>query len=273
MAKFFKKGRKRAPLRRPLRVARARRGRKSSVSAVVKSYVKKQIHSNIENKCIQVQQSYGFGTYLESQDFNAFPMAPQTGYWGIAQGVGQGSRIANSIKLRKVTLSYVIRPLPYDVNTNPNPVPIEVQLLLGYVKNTPSYVPIGGDVAQLFQSGNTTQAPFSNLRDIIAPINTDYWTIKKRITHKIGYAETAGTGSIAANQYNSNNDFKMNVKKVIDITSMLPSTVKFNDATIGSTTRNLYFMFYAVSATGSTVGANFLMAHIDYWIDFHYEDA
>lgn len=252
---------------------KTRASKKTRVSKNIKNYVNKAIHMNIENKCIQVQQSYGFGTYLESQDFNAFPMAPQTGYWGIAQGVGQGSRIGNSIKLRKVTLSYVVRPLPYDVNTNPNPVPVEVQLMLGYVKSTPSYVPIGGDVAQLFQSGNTTQAPFSNLRDIIAPINTDYWTIKKRWTHKIGYSASNGTGGIAGAQYNSNNDFHMNAKKVIDITSYLPQTVKFNDATIGSTTRNLYLMFYAVAATGATVGANFLMASIDYWVDFHYEDA
>jgi len=272
MPRFFKKGRKRVR-RVPLRKPRAAGRRKSSVSVGVRKYVNRVVHNNIENKCIQVQQSYGFGTYLESQDFNAFPMAPQTGYWGIAQGVGQGSRVGNSIKIRKVTLSYVIRPLPYDAVTNPNPVPVEVQLLLGYVKNTPSYVPIGGDVAQIFQSGNTTQAPFSNLRDIIAPINSDYWTIKKRWTHKIGYSANNGTGGSAGAQYNSNNDFHLNAKKVLDITSMMTSTVKFNDATIGSTTRNLYLMFYAVAATGATVGANFLMASIDYWIDFHYEDA
>lgn len=260
--------RRRAPLRK-----RAAGKRKSSVSVGVKKYVNRMIHTNIENKCIQVQQSYGFGTYLESQDFNAFPMCPQTGYWGLGQAAGQGARLGNTIKPRRVILSYVLRPLPYDVNTNPNPVPIEVQLLLGYVKNTPSYVPIGGDVAQLFQSGSSTQAPFSNLRDIIAPINKDYWTIKKRWTHKIGYAAVTGTGGTAGSQYNQNNDFKMNAKRTIDITKMIPSTLKFNDATLGTSSKNLYFMFYAVAATGATVGANFLMASIDYWLDFEFEDA
>lgn len=265
---------KKRPLRKRPLLNRKKRGKKTKkVSETVKKYVNAVVHSNLENKCVQVQQSYGFGTYLESNDFNAFPMAPQTGYWAISQGVGQASRVGNSFKIRKVQLSYILRPLPYDATTNPNPVPIEVQLMLGYVRNSPSNVPTSSDVANIFQSGNTSQPPFANLRDIIAPINHDYWVIKKRWTHKIGYSSITGTGGTAGSQFNANNDFKLNVKKSINITKYLPTTCKFNDTTVGTLTRNLYFMFYAVAATGATVGASFLMANIDYWIDFEFEDA
>lgn len=127
MAKNKGKGKgKRAPLRKT-RVPR--------VSDTVKNYVNTAIHRQIENKVHNVQQTISFGSYAESLDFNAFPITPQTGYHGISQGVGQGARTGNTIKVRKCTLSYVLYPLAYDLTTNPNPVPQEVQLMLDLVRS------------------------------------------------------------------------------------------------------------------------------------------
>ena len=254
------------------RVAR-KRTKKPTVSLAVRKYVKRTIHTQIENKSIQINGGLSFGNVNESPDFNAYPMAPLSGYWGITQGVAQGNRISNQITTRKAYLSYVLRPNAYEVSTNANPRPCEVQLMLGYVKNTPSFAPASLDIQQLFQAGSSATAPVGTLRDIISVINTDYWTIKKRWTHKVGYASATGTGGVAAAQYNSNNDFKLNVVKRIDITKMLPAKYQFNDNSISPTSKNLFFMFYAVSSTGAAYSATDLPVNIEFWLDYHFEDA
>ena len=247
--------------------------RSSAVSSAVKSFVTKQLHGAIEDKCVQINYGSSFGNVLESPDFNAFPMCPLTGYWTIGQGVGQGNRVGNVIKTRRVYLNYIIHPTVYDALTNPNPQPIEVQLMLGYVKNTPCFAPIAGDIGQLFQQGSNVLAPIGNLRDIISVINTDYWTMKKRWTHKVGFASSTGTGSQAPQQYFANNDFKMNIVKRMDITKLIPKTHVFNDANSTTNTKNLFLMYYAVSAMGPLYNSTQLPANIEFWVDFHYEDA
>jgi len=268
---FFKKGRKR---RAPLRKVRAAGKRRSSVSAGVKQYVKRTIHAQIENKSIQINPGQlGFGNVNESPEFNAFPMAPINGTWSINLGTGAGSRIGNIIKVRRVRLNYILRPAPYDVTTNPNPKPSEVRLMLGYVKNSPAFLPLNTDIAQLFQQGNTSSSPVGNLKDLISVYNTDYWAIKKSWTHKLGFSISGGTGASPGVQSHANNDFKYNVYRTMDITKMMPKTCVFNDAVGTTNTKNLFFMFYAVSAGGDTYGPTALPVFIDYWIDFHYEDA
>jgi len=255
------------------RAARARQPKRTTVSMAVKKYVKRSIHSTIENKCVQVNGGNSFGNVLESPELNAFPMCPLSGYWSIPQGVQQGNRVGNQIKTRKVFLSYVLRPTPYDATNNALPQPTEVQLLLGYVKNTPSFAPAALDISQLFQSGSTVAAPVGNLRDLISVINTDYWTIKKRWIHKIGNAAYDGTGKQAGAQSFTNNDFKLNVVKRIDITKMVPATYQFNDSSISPTSKNLFLMYQAVASSGGTFTATVLPTNIEFWVDYHFEDA
>ena len=255
------------------RVVKKRGTKKAKVSLAVKSYVKKTIHGAIENKCVQISGGFDFGNVLESPDFNAYPMNPLNLYWTIPQGVGQGSRIGNIIKVRKVYLNYILRPRVQDAITNPNPQPNHVVMFLGTVKNTPSFAPIAGDIQQLYQSGNTTTAPVGNLRDIISVYNKDFWTIKKSWQHKVGYASATGNGAQPNSQFYANNDFKMNVVKRMDITKHCPATCQFNDASATTNTKNLFLMFYCVSANGGINPALVAPTSIDFWVDFHYEDA
>jgi len=257
----------------PMRKKRVYGKRKSSVSQVVKKYVKRTIHAQVENKCTQISSGATFGNVLQDPELNAFPMAPLSGFWSIAQGVQQGQRLGNQIRTRKAYLNYVLRPVRYDSVYNPNPQPSEVQLMLGHVKNTPAFAPAAPDVQLLFQNGSTTAPPTGSLRDIISVINTDFWVIKKRWTHKIGYASSTGTGLSGNNQYFANNDFKLNVVKRIDITQYLPKLFQFNDNSISPTSKNLFFMFYAVSSDGGIYPATTTPVNIEFWLDYHFEDA
>jgi len=271
---MFKKRnyRKRVYQKKPLRSAVGRKG--SSVSVGVKNYVKRALHTAIEDKGVQINPGpLLFGNVLESPDFNAYPMLPLTTYWTINQGSGQGNRVGNIIKTRKVMLNYILNPVSYDAGVNPNPAPSEVRMMLGYVKNTPSFAPIAGDINQLFQAGSTSAAPVGNLKDLISVYNKDYWEIKKSWTHKLGFASNTGTGALVGAQYFSNNDFKLNVMKKIDITKLCPKTCVFNDTSGTTNTKNLFFMFYAVSTQGATTSNITTPVRIDYWIDYVYEDA
>jgi len=249
-------------------------GRKSSaVSSSVKQYVKRTLHAAIENKCVQVNQSTSFGTVNESPEFNAFPMCPLATYWNINQGVGQGNRVGNVIKIRKVRLNYILRPNPYEPTFNVVTKPLEIQLLLGYVKNTPSFVPVPGDIQQIFQAGSATTAPIGTTRDIISVINKDYWVIKKRWTHKIGYASNTGSNPQAAPQFFANNDFKLNTNINIDLTKYVPKTYTFRDNNSTPTTRGLYMMFQPVYANGNAMASTQVVARFSYMLSVDYEDA
>jgi len=247
--------------------------KKKKVPLAIKTYVQKEIARDIENKSVQINGGANFGSYLEDLTLNAYPMLPYTGYWSVTQGVGAGNRIGNQIKTRKLMLNYVLFPLPYDATSNPNPIPCEVIMYLGYVKNTPAVLPGATDFTYFYQSGNSSVTPAGSLRDLIAVNNKDYWVIKKRWSHKIGFSNNQGTGGVANYQYQANNDFKLNVVRRLDITKLVPSTIIFNDTGSSPTTKNLFLMFEAVSSNGLVLGAAFKTVTIDYWIDFEYEDA
>jgi len=254
------------------RPKRAAGGKRTSVSAGVKSYVNKVIHSNIENKSYQIYNTLDFGSVNESTDMNAYPMTPNNLLWTINQGTGAGARLGNRISTRKVYLSYVLRPMSFDAASNPQMIPTEVQMFLGYVKNNPSNLPAPADINQLFQFGSTTVAPVGTLADLIAVINTDYWVIKKKWIHKLGYANNQGGGALVNQQYNANNDFKLNHVKRMDITKYCPKTVTFNDASAGPTSKGLFFFSQAIFANGTT-SITARPAHLEFWVNYVYEDA
>jgi len=258
--------------RKPLRKKNNKKTGQPSVSLTIKKYVNTAIHKMAENKCVQIQGSRSFGTILQSPDLGVYPLAPLSTFWTIGQGVGQGQRIGNQLKTRRVMLNYVLRPNFYNATSNDQPLPQEVNMFLGYVKNTPSQLPIASDFSFLYQNGNTTSAPSGTVRDLISVINTDYWVIKKRWTHKIGYASNTGSGSIPQAAYLANNDFKMNVVKRMDITKYLPRTISFQDTAITSLQKNLFFFQQSIMATGNLGSAIQQPTNIDFWIDYQYED-
>jgi len=253
---------------------RARIGRKSrGVSLAVKQYVKKAIHTNVENKTQTVNYGGAFGNVVNNPSMHSYPMTPYTGYMTIGQGIAQNQRIGNEIKIRKVMLRYVLRPLGYNVDSNPFPVPVQVDMFLGRTRLCPGDQPISGDFNFLFQNGSSSIAPVGSLNDLISNPNTDYFTIKKRWSHKLGYANSQGSGAIAANQYFANNDFKMNVVKKLNITKYYPKTLKFNDATNQVQGPGLFLWYQAVSANGNINGSTILPAHLTFWLDVQFEDA
>lgn len=254
-------------------LARLKGRRKSGVSSAVKKYVKKAIHTNVENKTQTVNYAGAFGNALANPSLYSYPMTPYTGYMTVGQGILQNQRIGNEIKIRKAYLRYVLRPMGYDVGSNPFPAPTQVDMYLGRTRVCPGDQPIAADFNALFQNGSSSIAPVGSLNDLISNVNTDYFTIKKRWSHKIGYSSANGTGGIANSQYFANNDFKMNIVKKLDITKYYPKILKFNDATNQVQGPGLFLWYQCVNAGGGINASTALPCHITFWLDIQYEDA
>jgi len=246
---------------------------KPTVSLAVKKYVKKSIAVNVENKMATANYAGLFGNAQANPSLYSYPMTPYTGYMTIGQGVVQNGRIGNSIKVKKAVLRYILRPNGYDVSNNPAPAPVVVDMFLGRNRVASGDQPLAADMNFLFQNGNLSFGPVGNLNDIISETNKDYWTIKKRWQHKIGYSAATGSGAVAANEYYANNDFKLNVIKRLDITQHYPKTLKFNDGTNQVQGPGLFLFYQCLSANGGTNGSTVLPCHITFWIDVQYEDA
>jgi len=254
------------PLKRNVR-------KSSSVSLAVKKYVKSTVHSQVENKRAVYNASFAVGCITNSSILYARPLTPAATYLTISQGLGQGDRIGNKCRTMKAVLRYTLFPLPYDLTSNPLPVPAEVQIIIGYCKPTPTTIPTSVQVGALFQNGNLSASPQGDLGDLIQPFNTDVWAIKKVIRHKIGNAAIEGTGGQPNRQWFSNNDFKMNAYRSVNITNIYPKQLLFNDTGQNIQNAGLFLMVQAINANGSVAGSLNTSVFFDYALDLTYEDA
>jgi len=269
---------KRPMLRKRRVVVKRRTGMKKSgvrgVSSAVKKYVNKTIHSNIENKQVQVQVGDNFGNVINDPTMNVYPMTPQPGLIQISQGVGQNERTGNVVKVRKVILKYVLYQNKFDETTNNRLVPQEIQMFLGFVKNSSGLQPNATDFQNLYQYNNSVNPIFGNLQDLNQKINTDYWTVKKYWRHKLGYATTvSSSGGDPSFANYANNDFKLNIVKQMDITKHYPKILKFNDVSDTLQGQGLFFFYQAVAADGSTMAGSQTPVSILWQLDVSYEDA
>jgi len=263
---------KRAPMRKKF----ARGGRRSSaVSSAVKTYVNRTIHANIENKQVQAQVGLTFGNIANSATLSVYPLTPFPSILEIAQNVQQNGRTGNEVRVRKATLKYVIYPTKFNAETNTGLVPLEIQLFLGYVKNSSGLVPNSVDFDNLYQYNNTVNPILGNLFDLNQKINDDYWTVKKYWRHKMGYSTVVDSDAVAPTNYANyaNNDFKLNIVKTMDITKHYPKVLKFNDVSNTLQGPGLFFFFQAVAANGTTLAGNQNPATILWQLDLAYEDA
>lgn len=260
------RSRKNSAMLRARRIHRIRKVAKS-----VKSYVKREIHRNIENKISTKQEVLKSVTsYANNTGMLCLPMIP---YNEIVQGLGQSDRLGDTIKTRKVYFDFSLRPAPYDSQANFIPLPQTVIMMFGKVKNAKPQKPIATDFSKLFQFGNSSQAPQNRLLDNVLPINTDYFTVYRKLIFKIGNSITTGTGANLGSQYYANNEYKLNVTRRLDITKYVPKTVKFNDTTAQPTNDGLWMWAWCNNCDGTSNTFDPVPILMDYCVEYTYEDA
>ena len=99
----------------------------------------------------------------------------------------------------------------------------------------------------------------------------DLFHICKTIRHKVGNSVYTDYQSIKPYNYYTNNDFKYNVTRSVDLTKYINKVLKFNDTTSTCDT-GLYVWMTAVPADGQ-IGFADKVLRMSYIIRYDYEDA
>lgn len=241
----------------------------------IKRMIKREIARNIENK---TQQAYNLQQDIYPSNSTQFdsvitPCHPDAVGLIISQGTGQGQRIGNKIKIKKLTFKGVMHPTQYNATTNSTPAPCMVKFWFFYDKDAPTLTPTVKTDGDFFQFGNTTSGMQNDLMDMFAPVNTDRYRVLHTKIFKLGYASYTGTGALPQQGNLANNDFKLNCPFSFDLTKYVPKFYDFRDTATNPTTRGLYFMAQAVYANGAQMSSATVPAQMSYVQSVEYEDA
>lgn len=254
-----------------------KRYKKSAKKASIKRVVKRVLATQAEVKTYAnmytIRNLYTSTSSSLNFDFNNIG----TCAWGaggvvLSQGTGQGARVGNSVRLKKMTFKGSIHPTGYNSTTNPTPAPVACRMILFRQKDSPASQPAIVANNDIFQYGNTTQGLQDDLVDLWLSTNKDKYTIVGDRKFKIGYATSNGTGGAANQSYYANNDFKMLYNFSIDVTKHLPKITKFNDANSTPTTPNLYYAVWYTAPDGTGIPANRICAQMQYVVEAKYTD-
>lgn len=251
------------------------KNRGKATKSSVKAIVKREIAKNVENKTFQLQATRDIWNCTSSAfSSQVFPIAPQSNAnngMEITQGVGQGQRVGNTLNIKKLMFRYYIAPNGYNASSNPQPRPMYIILWVYYDKASPTVIqPLIG--SSILQQGNTTVGLTNTPQDFLNPVNSDRWRVLMRKVHKIGYAQSSGTGDLPQYQSFTNNDFKMAYRGTINMTKWVNKKIKYSDTNNIPNNRTLLYCFQAVSAI-SPFNSTELPAFAFVNLDMEYEDA
>lgn len=192
-------------------------------------------------------------------------------------GTQDGQRIGNVIKTHKCMLRLNIFPTGYNETTNIAPKPYLVTLwifrLVGDqwgLRSTAANMITN----TMFDNGPLSGGIQNNLTDHIRPYNDSSVRVMRKITFKVGNQDMVGTGSNLGKQYYSNNDYKLNIIKYINVTKYIAKTYTFEDTNLSPTTKKTYFCFTFAPADGSA-GAlpdPFSPIQVNWHMDYQYKD-
>lgn len=258
--------------RRPKRRFAKKRGAKRPA---IKKMIRREIARNVENKTVQIfnfDRTLGDVTEPNFDSSNVFALGPDPASILINQGTGQGGRIGNRIRTKKLTLKGVFTPAFYHATYNTQPTPQQIKVFIFYDKTDPNALPQPATAADFFQNGNSARSFAGDVTDMVMPVNADRYRVLTSRTYKLGYSTFTGTGSAQPAGNFSNNDFKMNCNFSIDVTKYYPKDVRFPDNSALPTTRGLYCMVICSPANGLGAAAQRPVT-MQYVQDYRFEDA
>lgn len=259
---FAKK--RRAPLRR------AAPKKKSMVKMI-----KREISKAAENKTFQVfNDNYLiYPSNAPGFDANIIPVSPSSGaYLNISQGIGQGQRVGNRIKLKKLAIKGIVTPTAYNATSNLTPAPCYVKLTFFYDKEDGQAVPTPQTNGDYLQFGNASVPLGNRLFDHMSPVNADRYRVLTTRILKVGYSSYAGTGAVATQGNFANNDFKMSAMFSVNLLPHAVKEVVYRDTANNPTSRGIYMMAQPVYANGTGMAETQIPCKMTYAITVEYED-
>lgn len=253
----------------------------AGVSEPVKRYVKKAIHNMLETKQYTTEVAKtcsNFSNAANWQAGNVFQLTPSSAtnaLYTIVQGIGEGGRVGNSFKVVKAVVRMIMYPQLYNVTSNPTPKPLDVMVYIcsskkAVVMNTVSDLYTICNTT-FYANGSSSNGMLGNLYDLVSVPNNEVVKVHKKIFCKLGASNAQLQTGVNAGW--SNNDYKYNIRKTIDVTKYLPSTITFNDADNNSTSNQVFLMICPVNADGTGIASTTFPMSVFFGYDLYYEDA
>lgn len=247
--------------------------------AMVKNEIKKAFNKEIEVKTNSNINNVVLAGYNNTgiMASGIIPLTPYTGFMTVAQGIGQGDRIGNSIRIKRAMLHMAMWPHQYNALTVPFVIPVEIQIFILSNKVAPTVRPT--TIQGLLQFGDTSADLTSSLQDCAitrpASFNLDLYHVHYYKRVKLAHAAwpTGASGWAANSNGFPNNDFKLNQVLQIDVTKFFPKVIQYNDTTANPTSRMTYLYVQAVNANGAQNTATSDAASMYQRIDIDYTDA
>lgn len=246
-------------------IRRRRIIRRRPVSGAVKRYVKKIIHSNIENK---TKMNYAANQTITTGDSvtSTYPLL-----MNIVQGTGEADRIGNSIKCVKGQMKVCVNLKPYSTTSNPNAQPTWVRVMvLRDLRTTGQLATMDATAwGNLFRTNNTTVGIQGNPLDTVLGINTDFFRVCYNSVFKLGIGNHI-SGPTNPSSYFDNSPAAKQL--TINWGKFCKKQLKFTEGINYPSNDNLYIVFTACAADGTASSTKDLI-EIHYANYQHFEDA
>lgn len=230
---------------------------KPKVSIATKLYVKRAISREVENK---VWLDYGVNQSITTANAtvptNAL-LVPRIG-----QGLGKSQRTGNEIKVKYAKLTGYVNLLPYNIVTNPQVAPVIIKMWVIRSKILNGIVLANTTIATTFFDIVNSSAGFqANMLDTLLSVNKEAWQVIATKQFELGL--TINTNGVADNSSFSRY-FSFELSKHLGV-------IKYDDASLTPTNKNLYIIFQAVYPDGSTNA--FVSSEYHWHYRIEYEDA
>lgn len=208
------------------------------------------------------------GSTTFTPDDATFQVDPNASTCNIIQGVAENQRIGNKIRLTYGTCKCVISP-----RSAANPQIVRV--ICFYDKRYPTATPTpfaNGDFFEANAVGGTTFS--GGLDDIYNEINRDRYRVFWERTYKVGFADYSGSSvGDPAYAFQTNNDFKMFVKKTYSLSKTCVKSLNYKDTDVTPNWRGCWIMAFSVAAAGSANTNNQQTCNLRTQIRWRYTDA
>lgn len=236
-----------------------------SAAKDVRAIAKQVVHSLAENKRANPKIEQDALVYqtlnTSTQVYDLYP--------AFFQGIEQGQRVANKIRIMKAKLHLQLHATQITATIAPGPNYFDIYIY----KYKPSDSASAVNLADFLQFGNTAVAYNGNsqIYSGLLEVNKDIFTLKYKKRVKLwNAAEQVAGENVPNNCYNdvcpSGTSF------TVDITKMMKKTLTFNDDVSADTQNDNLFMSIASTAVdGRNLGATFV-GQFTYATEIEYED-
>lgn len=168
----------------------------------------------------------------------------------LSQGTSNSNRVGNEITVVSGMTRGYVNILPYSITTNPLSTPTMVKMWLCYSKKLATTNLGNTDIATAFFDTNAGSAGFQgNMLDMILTANKDNWVILQERAVELGATYASSGGSVGTGGYFDNS--KCILPFEFDFTKYV-SRLMYDDTGTAPTNKNLFLVFQAVYADGSS---------------------